>query len=197
MTTPATILWRRIDQPGHETSLLTFDRREPRLEGTAVFAHDGQPCEMAYIITCDSVWHTLNVDVTGHVGGVRQSLFLERSPDGAWTVDGESRPDLDGCLDVDLGFSPSTNLLPIRRLDLDVGASANVSAAWVRFPELTVEVLEQTYTRVADDVYRYESAGGTFGRDLYVHESGFVLSYPELWEAERVLVVSHGQNSLT
>jgi len=189
----ATILWRRIDMPGHETSLLTFDRGEPRLEGTAVFAHEGRPCEMAYIITCDTVWNTVHVDVTGHLAGDRKSLFLERSPTGEWTVDGERRPDLDGCLDVDLGFSPSTNSLPIRRLNLDVGASADVRAAWVRFPELTVEVLEQRYTRLSKDMYRYESDGGNFRRDLTVHSSGFVVKYPDLWDAELDVVSTGAQ----
>lgn len=65
-----------------------------------------------------------------------------------------------------------------------MGASANVRSEWVKFPELTVEVLEQTYTRLTDDAYRYQSAGGEFRRDLTVHASGFVTAYPDFWEAE-------------
>jgi hypothetical protein len=44
-----------------------------------------------------------------------------------------------GCVNIDLNFSPSTNLLPIRRLDLSVGASAIVRAAWLRFPGMNVQ----------------------------------------------------------
>jgi hypothetical protein len=44
-----------------------------------------------------------------------------------------------------------------------------------RFPDLTLEVLEQVYTRVATASYRYESAGGAFGRELTVNAEGFVL----------------------
>lgn len=58
------ILWRRIDMPGHETSMLSFDRDVPRLEGVAVLAHDGRPCEMACIVTRDAVWNTVHVDIT-------------------------------------------------------------------------------------------------------------------------------------
>jgi uncharacterized glyoxalase superfamily protein PhnB len=86
-------------------------------------------------------------------------LVLARSSDNAWTVNDTPRLALDGCIDVDLGFSPSTNLLPIRRLRLAVGQRAAVRAAWVRFPELTLEVLEQTYTRLSESTYLYESAG--------------------------------------
>jgi len=58
-----------------------------------------------------------------------------------------------------------------------------VRAAWVRFPELTVEVLEQAYRRSADSIYHYESAGGKFFRDLVVNHVGFVLEYPGIWTA--------------
>jgi uncharacterized protein len=92
--------------------------------------------------------------------------------------------DLKGCDDVDLGFTPATNLLPIRRLNLSIGAKAAVRAAWVRFPQLSVEVLDQSYTRLADDRYLYESAGGSFRRELLVDDVGFVLDYPDLWSAE-------------
>ncbi|PYO47835.1 MAG: hypothetical protein DMD72_09100, partial [Gemmatimonadetes bacterium] len=78
----------------------------------------------------------------------------------------------------------STNLLPIRRLALKVGDRAVVQAAWVRFPEFTLELLEQTYTRLDDNTYRYESGNGAFRRDLKVDESGLVLDYPGLWSAE-------------
>jgi hypothetical protein len=120
----------------------------------------------------------------GYIGASDVSLELVRSAVGAWTVGGTPATALAGCVDIDLGFSPATNLLPIRRLVLAVGASAPVRAAWVRFPELTTEVLEQTYTRLGPDRYLYESAGGAFRRELVVDARGFVLDYPDLWRAE-------------
>jgi hypothetical protein len=65
-----------------------------------------------------------------------------------------------------------------------------VRAAWVRFPELALEVLEQSYTRLGPATYRYESAQGTFVRELTVDADGFVLEYPELWRA--AAITSHG-----
>jgi hypothetical protein len=122
--------------------------------------------------------------LSGNVGIVPVSLDLARDRGGVWRSDGTSVPELYGCDDVDLGFSPSTNLLPIRRLRLGVGATAPVRAAWVTFPDLRTEVLEQTYSRVGTDRYLYESAGGTFRRELLVDAAGFVLEYPGLWIAE-------------
>ena len=74
--------------------------------------------------------------------------------------------------------------MPIRRLALKVGESAQVNAAWVRFPDFTLELLEQTYTRLGENSYRYESGGGKFRCDLKVDASGLVLDYPGLWSAE-------------
>jgi uncharacterized protein len=99
-------------------------------------------------------------------------------------LNGTERAAVEGSTDLDLGFSPSTNLLPIRRLALAVGEEAKVSAAWLPFPSLEFEILPQVYGRVTEPTYRYESRGGSFVRTLEVDATGFVTSYPGLWRAE-------------
>jgi len=88
---------------------------------------------------------------------------------------------LDKCIDVDLEWSPSTNTLPIRRLALAIGESKSVSAAWVRFPSLEVQRLDQTYERLEDRRYRYRS--GRFTADLALDQDGMVLQYGVNWNA--------------
>lgn len=88
-----------------------------------------------------------------------------------------------GCIDLDLNFSPSTNLLPIRRLGLAIGEEAKVNAAWLRFPGFTLEPLEQLYRRIDRTTYRYESAGGKFVAELRVNTAGFVTHYPNFWQS--------------
>lgn len=87
-------------------------------------------------------------------------------------------------MDVDLNFSPATNLLPIRRLGLEVGASAEVRAAWLRFPTFQLEPLVQQYRRLDEATYRYESAGAAFVAELRVNAAGFVTAYGDIWRAE-------------
>ena len=48
-----------------------------------------------------------------------------------------------GCIDLDLSFSPATNLLAIRRLALPVNEIAEVRSAWLTFPDLDLEPLDQ------------------------------------------------------
>lgn len=184
--TSATILWRRLDRPGHEAARLVALDSGWRLAGAAVFAHDGQPCALDYVIVCDARWQTVSARVSGWVGA--QTIDIEISVDSArgWRLNGTPCPEVLGCIDVDLNFSPSTNLLPIRRLSLGLGEEATVRAAWLRFPGFTLEPLEQLYRRTDEATYHYESAGGRFARDLPVNEAGLVLSYPGFWQAEGI-----------
>jgi hypothetical protein len=179
-----TILWRRLDLPGHEIAELERSGDGWELRGVALLAQDGQPCRLEYRIACDADWRTRTVRIHGQIGDRPLLRELTRSAHDDWEVDGRPAPTLRGCIDVDLGFSPSTNLLPIRRLDLAIGGHAEVRAAWVRFPTLALEVLEQVYTRLGPDSYRYESAGGAFRRDLTVTGEGWVTDYPDFWRAE-------------
>lgn len=182
--TDATILWRRLDQPGHEAARLTAEDPGWHLTGTAVFAYSRQPCRLDYLVVCDSRWQTLSTEVRGWVGA--ETVTVELSADSArrWRFNGTERPEVAGCSDVDLNFSPSTNLLPIRRLDLRIGQEAKVRAAFLRFPEFTLEPLEQLYRRLDVATYRYESAGGRFVVDLQVNAVGLVVRYPGFWHAE-------------
>ena len=47
-----------------------------------------------------------------------------RSAAGVWTLDGAAVSGLEACVDLDLGFTPATNLLQIRRLALALGSIA-------------------------------------------------------------------------
>jgi hypothetical protein len=178
------ILWRRLDHPGYESARLVFQQSSWHLSGTAVFAHNQQPCRLAYLIVCNTEWQTLAGKVVGWVGN--ETVEIELSVDSAqrWRLNGTEYPAVAGCIDLDLGFSPSTNLLPIRRLGLKAGQEAEVKAAWLGFPSLTLEPLDQLYRRIDVTTYRYESAGGSFVAELQVNAAGFVTLYPNLWQVE-------------
>lgn len=83
--------------------------------------------------------------------------------------------------DADLESSPSTNTLPIRRLALAPGDTRAVAAAWIRFPSLEVQRLDQSYERLDERRYRYRS--GLFTADLVVDDDAIVLQYGVNWKA--------------
>lgn len=177
-----TILWRWMDRPGHEAARLARMGVEWHLAGTSVLMHEGEPCRLEYLVVCDAAWRTVRARVEGWVGA--RTVACEITVAGArWRMNGAEVPEVAGCVDVDLNFSPSTNLLPIRRLGLPISGEGAVSAAWLRFPGFALERLDQTYRRLGERTYRYASADGAFVREIEVNEAGLVTRYPDFWEA--------------
>ena len=180
------ILWRGFVLPGNEACQLFSQNSRWHLEGTAVFSHEQRPCRLDYQVICDQAWQTLSAKVEGWLGNTVVDIQIKTDLTGLWWLNDREQPDVMGCIDVDLNFSPSTNLIPIRRLDLTIGETAEVKAAWLRFPSFKLEPLSQQYHRLDETTYRYESAGGQFVADLKVNRSGFVIDYPGLWQAEAI-----------
>ena len=170
------VAWRRSDEvETDEHCTLTLRDSGLSLVGTVLGAEGGLPVRTEYRILTDAAGLTSAVSVRDLRGFEQRTLALARDAKGNWTVDGAPVRALKGCTDVDLGCSPATNTLPIRRLRLAVGASHTIRAAWVRFPELVVEKAAQTYTRLDEFTYRY--ASGTFEAELTVDDDGLVAAY--------------------
>ena len=175
------ILWRRTDRPGHEAARIAEGPAGWSLAGTAVFAHEGAPCRLDYHVACDPAWRTVSTRVGGWVGNESVEVEIAVDASGRWTVNGSERREVEGCVDVDLNFSPSTNTLPIRRLgllDAEPGVAHRISVAWVLLPSLEVVQADQIYTKQAEGVVRF--ANETFSADLVVDDDGFVADYPDL-----------------
>jgi hypothetical protein len=177
----SSILWRRIDGLGLERCIIEPIGDGWRIAGTALLIADDAPTEVRYSIQTDLAWLTSSVGahVQSPLGDRRMALKADGS--GTWFSDGQPLIDLFGALDIDMAWTPATNTLPIRRLDLAVGEEAAVTAAWIGFPEHTVARLEQRYLRLDATTYRYTT--GEFSVDLDVDELGRVIRYPGVWEA--------------
>jgi hypothetical protein len=189
-----TVLWQRIFSPGSEWCAL---EREPdgwRLQGIVLAEVASAPVLIHYAVVLTTDWSTRAVEIVMRSGAASEprQLKLTIAPDQHWQIERQPAPDpatpadrppaLHGLIDVDLGFSPATNTLPIRRLDPAIGEAVAVTAAWVRFPELTIEPLPQRYIRLAERRYRYESAGGAFVAEIDVDDLGLVTAYEGGWQ---------------
>lgn len=172
--------WRRTDEVlADEHCTLAVRGGGLSLIGTVLGSEEGVPIRIEYRVLADGAGLTSAVHVRDLRGFDQRTLTVERSTKGVWTVDGVPAKALKGCTDIDLGCSPSTNTLPIRRLRLGVGASSTIQAAWVRFPALEVVKAAQTYTRLDEFTYRYTS--GDFTAALTVDEDGLVAQYGD-WQ---------------
>lgn len=177
------IIWRRLDMPGHEAVRVYGDGDGWYLDGAAVFLFEGKPCRLEYLIECDLDWQTVFANVDGWMGDELIEYEIEASEGGVWHLDGQEIAAVKGCTDIDLNFSPVTNFLPIKRRALSIGESQTVRAAWLRFPSFSLEPLEQVYTRKSEFAYNYRSTTG-FEADITVDRFGLVVEYAGLWIAE-------------
>lgn len=177
------MIWRRLDCPGHEWARLFPKRSGSILRGTAIFIEDRIPARLDYRILCNPKWETLTARVLGWKGDEKVDLRIEKGADGSWRINGRLAPQVKGCPDIDLSFSPSTNLLPLKRLAPRIGDEIEVRAAWLRFPELDLQPLVHRFRRLDESHYGYASATG-FSTELEVDADGFVVSYPPLWRKE-------------
>ena len=179
------ILWRRLDTPGHDACRLTQIATGWRLDGAAVFRHDDQAARLAYRVTCDTKWHSRDGRITGWVGERAIDVTVLHFADGRWLLNGRAVAGLDGCVDLDFGFTPATNLFQLRRVNLAVGEGADVPVAWLDVPDTTLSVLNQRYERRAEHEYWYEAPQFEYSALLEIDETGFACRYPPLWEMER------------
>jgi len=185
------VLWQGIFLPGCEWCELASVDDGWRIAGTVLAAVEGEPARIEYAIALDDDWSTREVTIDSQRGldPRHERLRLTVDPEQRWyverdTVGGSAAEEiaaLRGLIDVDLGFSPMTNTLPIRRLAPAIGEAVDVTAAWVRFPELMLAPLSQRYIRLDERRYRYESRGGAFTAELVVDDLGLVITYEGGW----------------
>ncbi|MGH3735227.1 MAG: putative glycolipid-binding domain-containing protein [Micromonosporaceae bacterium] len=186
------LMWQREAHPGVEHALLD-DTAGLRARGTMV-AGERRPYTLRYSLATDDRWGTSHLEVESEGAGWRRRVRLVRSEDG-WQVTtheqgGDRRMALPGteapeqladAIDVDLGYSPLFNTLPVRRrglLDQPEGTAETYLMVFVTVPELVVTPSEQTYTVLGDGRIRY--ASGSFTADLRFDPDGYVHHYPGL-----------------
>ena len=180
----SSVLWQRLDTPGHDACRLEETGEGWKLAGTAVFRQDGLPARLSYQVTCDPAWITQHGEIRGWIGAQAIEFLVSRTHDGVWTLNGKVVPGLESYVDLDLGFTPATNLPQLRRVALAEGQAADVPVAWLDAPDGILQMLPQRYERRSESTYWYESPTADYAELLEVRPDGFIRRYPGLWEAE-------------
>jgi hypothetical protein len=185
---PAAGAWRlKGAYDGHEVVHFAPGDQGIVLRGFTVGVEDGMAWGIHYIIDLTDDWHVRHASISDHLG---TRLELRTDGNGSWTVGGQHRAELDGCLDVDLEASVVTNTIPLHRLALAVEQQGESNAVYVRTVDLATERLDQTYRRLADAgdeiVFEYRSPRFGYHDTLRFGTDGLALEYPGIGERVRL-----------
>ena len=174
--------WRRLDTPGIELLRLRFEGGAPHAGSTLIDA-GAEPFAAEYEWRLDDSWRTRSLVVRVYQHDMT-TLSLVRTGDTSWSVGGEARRDLDGCEEIDLSATPFCNTLALRRLGPAPGGAGELTALYVRLPELTCAPSRQRYERVSDRIFRYVDLGlsNGFEAELLVDDLGLIKRYEGLFE---------------
>ncbi|MGN7199583.1 putative glycolipid-binding domain-containing protein [Arthrobacter sp. SAFR-044] len=165
--------WYGIKTRSIERLQFTMGRK---LQARSIITSREGRCD--YEATLDGQWVFRELTLRCHDD---RRLEVQRRSDGTWSVNGQLRPDLEGAIDIDLAFSPFTNTLPVRRLNLAIGSRAEITTAYIDVPSLRVLPDPQAYTRTSVNLYLYESLDSDFNCQIKVDPDGFIIDYPGLY----------------
>jgi hypothetical protein len=174
--------WRRVDGSGFDHAKILQSSSGWNVCGVSVFKDAGIPCHLLYDVACDDGWITNSAVVTGRVGARAVDVRIEVDARRRWFLNGRECEVARGCYDLDIGFTPATNTIPIRRLSVSEGRSGETVAALLCFPSFHIDVLPQAYESLGPNSVRYVSRQGAFAAFLSVNSDGLVESYSGLWE---------------
>lgn len=168
------VMWIAHRPPGNDACRFALTARSLLIEGSS---RTGD-IATRYRVRADRSGITRRARIVRRAG----EHLIERDAAGRWVMDGQEVPEVAGAVDIDLGFTPATNTLPIRRLGLAIGAAAEVTAAWFNPADRRLKPLRQSYQRLDTDHYRYRSPDHGFEADLTVDAFGAVTHYPGYWD---------------
>ena len=136
--------------------------------------------DIQYVLRISPTWHVRQFLLFRDMD--EPDLWLGTDGNGRWgEMNGDHRPELDGCVDIDLPCTPFTNTLPIRRLPLHVGDTADITVAYIDVETLGIQPDHQRYTRLATHRWRFEQLETGFVQEFDVDEHGLVRNYPTLY----------------
>ncbi len=176
-------VWVAQDNAGAEHFCLTRHGDGFLAQGTVVGVADATPFSAYYTLRFTDDWHlrfatVRRLDLRGN------ALSIETDGKGTW-FGSEDLPlkSLKGCLDVDISATPFTKSLPIRRLGLRKGQSAEVKVIHLDVPELKVQPAVQHYTCLQPlgtkgGRFSFDGGGGADVVEISVDADGLVTEFP-------------------
>jgi hypothetical protein len=166
-----TARWQTWDTTHEEVVTLRWEN-----EGWTATGEVGRE-KVHYVVRLSPLWQVRQMLLFRDME--EPDLWLATDGSGRWgEMNGVHRTELDGCRDLDLGCTPFTLMLPVRRLPVDVGDEFEVPVIDVDVNTLAVARSTRSFTRVSERGWMYREGSTATARGITVDEYGLVLDDP-------------------
>ncbi len=175
------LLWTGREYYLLENCLVSSSAAGAEIRSTIVGQYGEKLYHVDYVIRTNAHWETVFFDIHSRHSDHEQHLRFESDGRGNWTHQGKKMNEFAGCIDIDLPLTPFTNTLPIRRLQLAIGETAQIQVLYIDLLENKLSAVRQQYTRLSATEYHYENVPNDFEADIVVDKHGLVVNYPALF----------------
>lgn len=132
--------------------------------------------QVQYVMRISPTWHVRQLLLFRDMED--PDLWLGTDGHGQWgEMNGAHRPELDGCIDVELTCTPFTHTIPIRRLPLHVGDAAEITVASIDVETLDVQPVHRRYTRLTANRWKLDSLTAETSIEFNVDDFGLVNNF--------------------
>lgn len=176
------VIWKRLaDYNSVEHCLVTASNTDITISSAIAGTVDEKAFEVNYSLLLDSGWSAKEVYIEYIIDGTPQSWHYVNMA-GGWLGGNDAQPLHCDCIDVDISVTPFTNSLPINRLKLQPGQTAQIEVLYFDVMARNVFTTRQIYTCADERTYKFEVTDGSFTAVLTIDGDGMVTGYPGLFE---------------
>lgn len=175
------ILWTGREYYSLENCRISTDNNDVTIQSTIIGQYGGDIYQVDYQIKVNANWETVLADIRFFKNNVHHKILVQGNGKGSWMLNGEVKPEFDGCLDIDLPLTPFTNTLPIRRLNMQIGEEQLIKVLYLDLLNDQFTAVTQKYVKLSDTIFHYENVPNDFEAEIVVDDNGLVVDYPGLF----------------
>ena len=175
------IVWKGMYYQTMEYCCFRQNRDKLSIEGEIVGLIEEKPVHFSYQVIVDQNFNTQKVSICRNKE--KTALYeLKRLGKSWYNEKDQHLAEFDDCIDVDIAITPSTNTLPIRRVLFHLNVPQTLKMLYINPINRILEINVQVYTRLADNMYLYQSRDSDFKAQIQVDDYGIVVEYDGLYK---------------
>ena len=175
------ILWTGKQHYSLENCLVSETKKAIGVNSVIIGTADDNIFRTEYFIKTNKNWEINFLAVNHDLNGKTRSLRLQHDINGHWKMNGKAAKRFSDCRDIDISLTPFTNTLPINRLNFTEKKEQTIDVIYLDILEWKIKRVKQSYTRLSNNIFKYENVPNNFEASIKVDKKGLVVDYPGLF----------------